>query len=436
MARQADNGQGHGLGFTLSVLTGLQILASLGLQWYLLARLGAGAETDAFYAGSTLTQVIAVVAIDTLAVVLVPLWSSVTDERLRTDGWLLCAVAMAGFTTIAAALAVAAPLLTSLLVPGFSAEGKSLTVTVTRIHVLGLGGAACTVILSSIHQVRGRFLWPPIAALSSALAAWALVVWRLESDGIAIGAWAQVLAFSGPAVLMAPALGWPPRTGWRFDVLPEVARRLRPLVAARAYFLTSAPLDRLLVSFLPTGSLVMFEIVSRLFSAVQRVLMQGVLTPILPRLARLAQAREWRDFKTLCGQQTIHILVLSLLVVAMLELVALTSLSWLAHSGRPLIGRITADDLRQIAWLAALMSGSLPCTVIINALSNAYYAQGDTRTPSQIAAAAFTVGMVLKAGGFWIRRHRRSRVRGDGVGGMPRIVARAGLDQTHFQARA
>ena len=309
---------------------------------------------------------------------------------------------MFGFSAVAAALTLAAPALTSMLVPGFSAEGKALTVTVTRIHVLGLGGAACTVILELAAPGARRFLWPPIAALTSALAAWALVAWRLDHDGIAIGASAQVLAFSGPAILMAPALGWPPRSGWRIEVLPDVARRLRPLLVARAYFLTSAPLNRLLVSFLPAGSLVMFEIVSRLFSAVQRVLMQGVLTPILPRLSRLAQAREWRDFKNLCGRQTIHILVLSLLVVAALEIGALTTLTWLTHSARPLVGRITADDLRQIAWLAALMSGSLPCTVIVNALSNAYYAQGDTRTPSQIAAAAFTIGMVLKAGGFWV----------------------------------
>jgi putative peptidoglycan lipid II flippase len=393
---------GRSLGLLLSSLTGLQIVAALGLQGYLIAKLGAGAATDAFYAGGTLAQVIAAIAIDTLAVVLVPLFSTCTAEQQRTHGWLMCAVAMAGFTALALVLAPAAQIVTSLLVPGFSEEARALTADLTRVHLLGLGGTACTVVISAIHQVRGHFVRPPVAALVSSLAAWIVVVWTIDVGGIVAAAWAQVLAFTLPALLLLPGLGRPPRHGWEPRILLDVGRRLGPLVAARGYFLISAPLDRWLVSFLPAGSLVLFEIVSRVFGAIQRVFTQGVLIPVLPHLSRVAHAQDWHAFTALYRRMASAMGVIGVMAVVGLEVGALVGMSWLGDSGRQVLGRISAGDLREIAWLAMLMSGILPGQIVISALSGAYYAQGNTRSPSRIAAVAFTFGTGLKVLGFWL----------------------------------
>src|SRR5262245_28043460 len=84
----------------LSPLTGAQIAVSFGLQSYVVAKLGIGTETDAFYAGSILPQVVSGMVIDTLAAVLVPLFSSCTIQELRVHGWSLCAVATVGFLVI------------------------------------------------------------------------------------------------------------------------------------------------------------------------------------------------------------------------------------------------------------------------------------------------------------------------------------------------
>ena len=58
---------------------------------------------------------------------------------------------------------------------------------------------------------------------------------------------------------------------------------------SKAYFAASAPFDRLLVSFLPAGSLVIFELVGRLFAAAQRMISQGVIAPVLPQLSTAGQ---------------------------------------------------------------------------------------------------------------------------------------------------
>ena len=48
------------------------------------------------------------------------------------------------------------------------------------------------------------------------------------------------------------------------------------------------------------------------------------------------------------------------------------------------------------AWFA------LACGVLATVFSNAYYAQGDTSTPSRIAAASLTCGLPLRALGYWL----------------------------------
>jgi putative peptidoglycan lipid II flippase len=393
---------GRRLGATLSLLTGLQILASLGLQAYLIFRLGAGTATDAFYAGATVSQVIPFITVDTLAMVLVPLLASKSEDELTSHAWSLCLAAMAIFSALAAVLFAIAPQLASLIVPGFSPEGKALTASLTRIHVLGMAGTACTATMTSVFQVRDRFLWPPMAALASSAISMVAVLLLLDRWGITVAAWAQVFAYSFPAVVMLTVLGRPTRLEWRWDLVREVIGRQKPLILSKAYFAASAPVDRMLVSFLPAGSLVILELVSRFFGAAQRMVSQGLLAPYLPQLSRFAEDRNWPAFRALYGRQSKWVLAVTATVVVGIEVSALALLAWLSRGDHLFLGNVTADNVRQIAWLSAFVAGALPCSVLANGYANAYYAQGDTSTPSRIGVTIFTAGLFLRAIGFWL----------------------------------
>ena len=63
MAGTVD-GNGMRLGTSLCLLAAGQLLASFGIQWYTIARLGVGSDTDALYAGSTLLQLCSAVVLD------------------------------------------------------------------------------------------------------------------------------------------------------------------------------------------------------------------------------------------------------------------------------------------------------------------------------------------------------------------------------------
>lgn len=156
------SGQGIGLGMALSTLTAMQLLLSFGIQWYTIARLGSGPETDALYAGATLLQLFVVAVMDPLSCVLVPLLSA----RHEADRRGVVRPLVLGITALSALLmlviVVAAPLLVSLLVPGFSEQTRTLTVELTRIQLVGLIGAASFTVLAALSHAGNRFLWPAV----------------------------------------------------------------------------------------------------------------------------------------------------------------------------------------------------------------------------------------------------------------------------------
>jgi putative peptidoglycan lipid II flippase len=384
------------VGGALSGITAVQILVSFGMQWYVVSQFGARMQADAFYAAATLPQIASVLLIDSLPLVLVPMLSSLSIDELREDVWQMLMVTCAALLLLSGALAVATGVLVPVLVPGFSAPAKVLTVNLTRIQLCGLTGAGATAVLTALHQVRNRFLAPPIAMLVSNLAAIAFLLFYMKTGGITVAAWAQVIAAAAPALLLVSDAGLPRICRWNRSWLREVWRLLLPVVLGKAYYLTSAPIDRLLASFLPPGTLVMFELVSRFYAAVQRVLLQGIMTPFLPQLSRLAAMSHWRDFKDLYYSQCRLTLLFSSVAVAVTEVGVL----WVLPSLPRVPGAVAASDLERMAAIIACMGGVLPGLTLVNVLTNAFYSQGDTYTPTRIGAVAYTAGLALRFAGF------------------------------------
>ena len=164
MARRMYRG-GVYLGISLSLLTAWQLLASFGIQWYTIARLGAGSQTDALYAGSTLLQLCSAVVLDQVSVVLVPLLAAREEHERAALAWPLFVGIGSLFALVTLLLYGVAPYLVPSMAPGFSDPTAVLAVELARIQLLGLLGAACFTVLSALYQARNRFLWPSGAVL-------------------------------------------------------------------------------------------------------------------------------------------------------------------------------------------------------------------------------------------------------------------------------
>ncbi|MCU1309735.1 MAG: conserved rane protein of unknown function, MviN-like [Candidatus Angelobacter sp.] len=394
---------GIGLRLQLSSLTALQILFSFGIQAYAVIRLGAGVQTDALAAGYTVPQVAMLVTTEVLGFVLVPVLAGKPERDLRQNGWELF-IGLGFFSTlIALALYLAIPMLIPVLVPGLGTYGKHLAMTLARIQVFSFIGATLYAVLTSLYQVRCRFIRPAATFFFAHVVSMGILLWKLPQLGVSLVAWIQLVIAFVPAILLLPILGTVRNITFDFSVVRQVLRNMRPLSLGAAYFKTSVLPDRLLGSFLAPGSIIILDLAGRTCGAIERVLNQGIVTPIVPRLVTLAKSGEWSSFQRLYQKKLVEIFCIN---AAILAFVVLIYFGLSSNRGMNLVGRMPGSlghsGIKAILAVFLYMSGRLLLSGLNHTLANAFYATGDWTTPTKINAYTYTVGLLAKVVGFLI----------------------------------
>jgi putative peptidoglycan lipid II flippase len=393
------------LGMALSAVTFAQLATSFGIQWYTVTQLGVGADTDALYAALTVPQIMMLVLIDPLAFVLTPLLATKTALEGRLVGSQIFWVVAVCSTLIAAGAAIMAPVTVPLLAPGFSESTTELAIRLARIEASAIAGAACTMVLVSLNHARQVFLRPAVAMLLSSAVGWVILLVGIHSGGIVLAAWVQVMTFAGPVFFLVPSISrWP----WGHDsgllpLLSEVWWRFKPLMASASYYRTGFMVDRLLTSLLTPGSIVILELASRVHLAIVRISNQGITTPIVPMLASLSRQERWPAFKQQCRERFAWVVLLNAGAVLGLVVIAIVAPYFYPAEGeRAVIGALRSDDLNQLTVALVLGSGVVLFAGISHLMMSAFYAQGDTRTPTKVQVLSYSIGIALKAGGFFL----------------------------------
>lgn len=393
------------IGMALSAVTFAQLATSFCIQWYTVTQLGVGADTDALYAALTVPQIVMLVLIDPLAFVLTPLLATRHERERRIVGSQIFWFVAACSTLITALAAIMAPVTVPVLAPGFPEATVELAVGLARIEAGAIAGAACTMILTSLYHAGQVFLRPGIAILLSSIVGWIILLVGIRSGGIVLAAWVQVITFAGPVFFLVPSISWWP---WASDsgllrVLSDVWWQFKPLMVSASYYRTGFMVDRLLTSLLAPGSLVILELASRVHLAIVRIINQGLTTPIVPVLASLSSQGSWPAFKQQCRERLTWVILLSLGAAFGLVVAAIVTL-YACRTGdeRFVIGALRLNDIQSLAVALVLGSGVLLFGSISHLAMSAFYAQGDTRTPTRIQVLTYSMGMALKGGGFFL----------------------------------
>lgn len=397
MAGTVD-GNGMRLGTSLCLLAAGQLLASFGIQWYTIARLGVGSDTDALYAGSTLLQLCSAVVLDQVSFVLVPLLAAREERERCILAWPLFVGISSLFALVTLFLYGVAPYLVPLMTPGFSTPTVLLAVELTRIQLLGLLGAACFTVLSALYQVRNQFLRPSSAVLVCSLLGWVVLVAGLPTQGVRLAAWVQVLLWCGPALLLVGGLGaWSPWTVAHRAVCRDLWLRVRPLLVSATFVRTGFVVDRFLTSFLTAGSLVLLDLTWRVMAALVRIFNQGLVTPAVPTLATLASGGRWHEFVRLCRERLLWMGSAGATASALLITLAILGRSF--GDGLSSMGA-TAETLATIQTILLAGAGLLLFGGVNHVLVNAFYAEGDTSVPAKVEIGTSLAGLALKGIGF------------------------------------
>jgi putative peptidoglycan lipid II flippase len=377
---------------TYTLLTAFGFVGNLVYLLFLGSMFGAGREMDVLFASATVPQFFEILVLGSLGFALVPLLvreREIGDQQM----WRTAGAVMSGGLLFFGVLGVLGSLLAHPIVritnPGFDAEQVRLGAGLSRLHWLTEVLMAVRVCLTAIHLARGRFVLAGTAPLLGALAALGTLSVLVGRLGITAGAAGLAVSTLVQCLVMWPygIRGWL-GTCARWTGLRPLWAQMAPLVAGAAYGRTDMAFDRFLLSYLPAGTITILSVGNRLVSSLSALTVSGVGAVWLPEMARHS-AREEPDRLRALFLRGIEALILAALIVVFL----------IPAFGGDLLGllfrrgQFSAGDVQKLTEVVLALAGLYVAGTIAQLTANTFYAQRDTRTPSLLNAAAFTLSI-------------------------------------------
>jgi putative peptidoglycan lipid II flippase len=364
-------------------------------HWYVISGLGATRETDALFAAMAVPQVLLTIFSGSLSNVLLPLLATVEGDQVRRETWGFAVTAAGGFAALAAVLYPTAPLWVRWLVPGFSAPDLALTASLAQIQLLSLALMAGAAVFTAYTQSTNRFILAEGAGLIGGVASLATVVALLPRFGVEAAAWAYVLRGAVHLACLLPIIGWVRPAGWKSRVQQEGRRRTGPLLVGASYYKLDPLVDRILASMSMAGGLSLLSVAQQVYSAGAQVIAKATVSPVVPRLATVAAAGRWAEFRAIYRRRLT-------LVGAIVVAAALGTVLAVGGASRQLasLGGLGPDEVTLLWLLLTVLVGLLLGGALGQITATAFYAIGDTRTPTRLGVYVFTAHVPVKVVAF------------------------------------
>lgn len=371
--------------FQLGALSAANIGIALISQWYVFTQLGPGVETDALFAGLTIPQLALAIISGSLMHVLVPILAGESEDRLRHDAWGLLVLVGSLFGLLAMALYVAAPWWIPLTVPGFSEGGQTLTITLTRIQLLGMVFIAINGVQWASYHARQQFVWAELSPLLSSVMALLLLLWVLPKYGVVAAAWIATLRMALLTLLLAPGMGRPVRPNLNSIAIQQAWQRIKPLLLGTAYYKTDPLVDRFLLSTASSGSLSLYYLAQQIYGAVSQVINTAVAAPLVPVLSKLYKLGDIEGFRRAYYRTLWQVGAISLAGLLLLGLFGQAVLELLIGHGN-----VSADNVGTLWWIMIWLAGMFVGGAAGQICSSSFYACGDTVTPTRMSMLTYT----------------------------------------------
>lgn len=377
---------------------------------------GTGPQVDAYYAASTLPNLFMIVVPPAVAPALVPVFADLKAREGEAAAWAVASRFLIWMTLIFTALSLmlwlAAPWIVSLLVAGeaFDVGGSNwqLCLTMLRIQLPNIALSALSGVLAGLHYARKRYVLPSATPLinSAATLLGALALW--PSLGIVAVAVGSLLGPLLQVILLAPIL----REGfrWRKAVGTSAAepaaafldedldedraddaslRRLfklqAPIVLAGLVAKAGPLIEAPIATSLGAGSLAVLRFGGQIASVATRILSRGIATTIFPELAEHAARSDGTAFRQRHSLALRYTMLVSMPAVAGMIVLREPMVALLLQRGA-----FDAASTREVGLVLLGLSGSILAVALGNTVTNALFAQSDTRTPA-IQNVAFTL---------------------------------------------
>lgn len=392
-----DKGLGGWQALKLGTMSAANIASNLLFQWLVLTMLGPGKLTDALFAGLTLPQLFTAIVSSSLTHVLVPILANETHEDQRRDAWTLFFYSAALFGVAAIGLIISATWWVPLIVPGFAVDAKLITVELASISILGLVFTGMSAVQAAVGYARYKFIWVDGASVLANLLSVLLLIWLLPHYGVWAAAWISVLRMCLQTTLLMPIMGRPVMLDRTRPTTQIAWQRLKPILIGASYYKLDPLVDRFLLSTAAAGSLSQLYLCQQLHSAASQIVSKALVVPAMTALSAEHKLNNQKIFFSILVKKLRVIFIVCLIGLFAIILVGEPLLRW-----GLVFGEFTIIHAAEMWVLLILSAGMFVGGAMGSMSSGAFYAQGDTITPTLLGSFAFTLGIFLKIAMFKI----------------------------------
>lgn len=294
---------------------------------------------------------------------------------------------------------IAAPVLVTLLAPGFLDEPHKydLTVQMLRIVFPYLMFVSLVALAAGVLNTHGRFgaaAFTPVLLNVCLISAALFVAPRMREPVVGL-AWGVFVAGIAQLLFQIPFLrgiGMVPRPRLRapHDGVARVGKLMLPAIFGVSVAQINLLINTLLASFLVTGSVSWLYYADRLMEFPVGIFGIALATVILPSLSRQHAAQSREDFSHLLDWALRWVFLITVPAAAALMVLAAPMVTTLFG-----YGKFTAHDVLMSSRALVAFAFGLMGFVLVKVLAPGFYARQDTRTPVRIGQISVGANIVL-----------------------------------------
>ena len=340
----------------------------------LASRFGTRVEMDAFFAATTVPQLVLAILYATLSNVLIPVFIE-SRSREESKAWrmaslctnlvfiFLCIFVIVGSRWSENVIA--------LINPGFPEGTSALSASLFQLFLMSLVFSGTSVVLSSLHYAQQKYFLPSLAQGLNSLITFLFVLSFRSSLGIKSIALGTILGSLIQFFILLPLLLKKQRYRFTLDFrtgeMGKLSLLMLPLLAGSIIYKANTLVERFIASNLGEGAISYLGYANRIISALLVMITQGLSTVLFPRMSEYSARKDFQGLSEILSKG-LRVLVIVTFPVAFLLILAryeLVRLVFERGGFTPLDTQAVGKAL--VAYLGFFVAASLGLP-IVNAL--------------------------------------------------------------------
>lgn len=364
----------------------------------LAAYLGTTLQSDAYYMVWSVHAVIYPMLSIGIWNVFLPLYKSHISKKEIEKAFELTNKSLSFFTLISAVVVVLligfAPIVVSLVAPGFKDETRNLCIKLVRISAPMYIFIVASSVYASILQCHNKFFGSQIREVASHIPTIITALFFYQRYGITAMAIALVLAGLIRMLIELPFVDWGYRykPDFKFEEhdFKVMLRRLPSALVSAGVVQLNALIDKAMASILPTGTVSALNYGNKLMNFFSGLLSTAIATALYPQMIELIALDKKEELGKMLAKiiNIFGVLMFPITIACVLFRTELVSAVYER-------GAFNSASTALTSSVFALYSVGLFFVACNTVISNVFYGYGNTKTPMYISLAHLGINIVL-----------------------------------------